>query len=504
MQEADTDQNGQIDFKEFMSVVLSDSEWTVEGEEYGAKKKKDQSGEEQDEASREASREASESEEGEDAAEELKPPSELYPAAAACGAPEMAANGTPICNGDVVHIVSLSGSNEGRAVLSSMNKGDGLSFGSIDRMDLGWVLEMDENNPAIPFVDSAWPPITVFLRACGSDTYLLSDIPEGGMMAVGDRTHPSSAWQISLCGEDDGADDGATTGPICSGAQITIRPLAQSSDNKYRDERLLSNGEEGSEFRFGTPTSNKDNRWKLLKINNYDDDIGAVKNGSCIHLGSVTQPGTVLLSNMSWESAPSWATPDQRQDTLGWRIRAIGLPNNGGRLVNNANTWTEEPRGRLINEGNTEQRMSNLRQYNDTPDSNNNSQSDNLKNINVLTIRYGMQVTLECCAFCSDAKGNGTFFGSDMEIGKFEAVMDPRKVPHTGWFIQGGKEGSAVHIGDAILLQQAFQLEREYLHSINKDGVFHFGGNAPELGWRVGSVGKNNGWPELEPAPSGN
>merc|ERR1712166_229980 len=43
MQEADTDQNGKIDFKEFMCVVLSDSEWTVDGEEYGAKKKKDQS-----------------------------------------------------------------------------------------------------------------------------------------------------------------------------------------------------------------------------------------------------------------------------------------------------------------------------------------------------------------------------------------------------------------------------------------------------------------------------
>merc|ERR1712166_589484 len=43
MQEADTDQNGKIDFKEFMCVVLSDSEWTVDGQEYGAKKKKDQS-----------------------------------------------------------------------------------------------------------------------------------------------------------------------------------------------------------------------------------------------------------------------------------------------------------------------------------------------------------------------------------------------------------------------------------------------------------------------------
>merc|ERR1740115_396561 len=43
MQEADTDQNGKIDFKEFMCVVLSDSEWTVEGQEYGAKKKKAQS-----------------------------------------------------------------------------------------------------------------------------------------------------------------------------------------------------------------------------------------------------------------------------------------------------------------------------------------------------------------------------------------------------------------------------------------------------------------------------
>merc|ERR1712086_675154 len=43
MEEADTDQNGQIDFNEFMCVVLSDSEWTADGQEYGAKKKKNQS-----------------------------------------------------------------------------------------------------------------------------------------------------------------------------------------------------------------------------------------------------------------------------------------------------------------------------------------------------------------------------------------------------------------------------------------------------------------------------
>merc|ERR1712166_1196337 len=49
MQEADTDQNGKIDFKEFMCVVLSDSEWTVEGQEYGAKKKKAQSEPEEEE-----------------------------------------------------------------------------------------------------------------------------------------------------------------------------------------------------------------------------------------------------------------------------------------------------------------------------------------------------------------------------------------------------------------------------------------------------------------------
>jgi len=366
----------------------------------------------------------------------------------------------------VVHIVSLSGSNEGNAVLSSMSKGDGLSFGSIDRMDLGWVLEVadkhiDGNNPLIPFVDKGcYGSTTVFLRACGSDTYLLSDIPEGGMMATGDRTLPPRGegdpanWQISLCGEDDGAEDDITKGPFCSGAQITIRALAQASDNNYRDERLLSDGEEGGPFRFGGPTSSQDNRWKLLKINNYADEIGAVKNLSCIHLGSVAQPGTVLLSDMGHESAPSWGGPDQRQDTLGWRIRAIGTNDRGDNQV--------------------------------------------YKNINVLTIRYGMRVTLESCA-C----GGGMFFGSDMEIGKFKNVMDPQMVFRTGWFIQGGKEGAAVHIGDAILLQQATVNGNEYLHSIDKDGVFHFGGDAPELGWRVGSVGKDNGWaaPDLTKWP---
>ena len=69
MQEADTDQNGKIDFKEFMCVVLSDSEWTVEGEEYGAKKKKkDQSepGEEEQEEEKEEDQEEEEEEQEED------------------------------------------------------------------------------------------------------------------------------------------------------------------------------------------------------------------------------------------------------------------------------------------------------------------------------------------------------------------------------------------------------------------------------------------------------
>merc|ERR1712086_649173 len=68
MQEADTDQNGKIDFKEFMCVVLSDSEWTVEGEEYGAqKKKKDQS--EREEAQEEQEHVEAEEEQEDDEAE---------------------------------------------------------------------------------------------------------------------------------------------------------------------------------------------------------------------------------------------------------------------------------------------------------------------------------------------------------------------------------------------------------------------------------------------------
>ena len=66
MREADTDQNGKIDFKEFMCVMLSDSEWTVEGEEYGAKKKKKDQSEPEEEQEEQEDDEAEEA--GENAA----------------------------------------------------------------------------------------------------------------------------------------------------------------------------------------------------------------------------------------------------------------------------------------------------------------------------------------------------------------------------------------------------------------------------------------------------
>jgi len=71
MQEADTDQNGQIDFKEFMCVVLSDSEWTVEGQEYGAKtKKKAQPEEEKEEQEADEAEEEQEDDEAEEEQED--------------------------------------------------------------------------------------------------------------------------------------------------------------------------------------------------------------------------------------------------------------------------------------------------------------------------------------------------------------------------------------------------------------------------------------------------
>ena len=71
MQEADTDQNGQIDFQEFMCVVLSDSEWTVEGKEYGAKtKKKAQPEEEKEEQEADEAEEEQEADEAEEEQED--------------------------------------------------------------------------------------------------------------------------------------------------------------------------------------------------------------------------------------------------------------------------------------------------------------------------------------------------------------------------------------------------------------------------------------------------
>jgi len=217
-----------------------------------------------------------------------------------------------IKNGDAVHLVSVSGSNEGKALHSNMAEGDGLSFGSLEHEELGWVLDMDRTSrrKAIRASD------VVHLRPCGygdgmsADYFFHSNAPEGGMMSGGGR-NPDVAWWIE--GENKHIRDGDV---------VAFHAIADAHDESDRGPYMHSNGEEGGGFSFGG--DDLAYGWQLCKIDGWDTSRGGkkVKNGSYIHLESVDGPnaGSVLHSNMEEGSMLSFGSHEHSE--LGWRIIA--------------------------------------------------------------------------------------------------------------------------------------------------------------------------------------
>merc|ERR1712199_147484 len=184
-------------------------------------------------------------------------------------------------NGDAVHLISVSGSQEGNALHSNMAEGAGLSFGSTDRSDLGWVLDMDRTSKRKKIRSSD----VIHLRPCGwgdgcsDDYYFHSNATEGGMMSGGGRD-ADYAWYIE--------------------------------------------GEKGGCFSFGADAY--EYGWRLERIDDFSTskcgDGKKVKNCSYIHLRSCSgsQEGNVLHSNMEEGAMMSYGGDDHGE--LGWRIIA--------------------------------------------------------------------------------------------------------------------------------------------------------------------------------------
>jgi len=214
-----------------------------------------------------------------------------------------------------VHLVSVSGSQAGNALHSNMAEGAGLSFGSLERSDLGWVLDLDRTRKrkAIRCRD------VVHLRPCGwgdgssDDFYFHSNAPEGAMFSGGGRS-AEHAWNIE--GEFKHLRDGDT---------VTMHAISEAHDGSERGPYMHSNGEEGGGFSFG------DDRlefgWQLVKIDDFSTSKAGggkkVKNGSYIHLRSVSgdNEGKVLHSNMEEGAMLSFGSADHGE--LGWRILAV-------------------------------------------------------------------------------------------------------------------------------------------------------------------------------------
>merc|ERR1712072_342149 len=197
-----------------------------------------------------------------------------------------------IKNGDAVHLVSVSGPNEGCALHSNMEEGAGLSFGSTEHIDLGWVLDMDRTHKSKAIRGGD----VVHLRPCGwgdgcsDDFYFHSNCPEGGMMSGGSR-NADCAWWIE--GESKHVRDGDT---------VMLHAIADAHDESDRGPYMHSNGEEGGGFSFGGDSM--EYGWQICKIDDWSTskcgEGKKVKNGAYVHLRSVSGSceGNVLHSNM--------------------------------------------------------------------------------------------------------------------------------------------------------------------------------------------------------------
>merc|ERR1712072_1292167 len=220
-----------------------------------------------------------------------------------------------IKNGDAVHLVSVSGSNEGKALHSNMEEGAGLSFGSTEHTHLGWIIDMERTHKrkAVRASD------VVHLRPCGwgdgcsDDFYFHSNCPEGGMMSGGSR-NADCAWWIE--GESKHVRDGDT---------VMLHAIADAHDESDRGPYMHSNGEEGGGFSFGGDTM--EHGWCLQKIDDWSTskcgEGKKVKNGAYVHLRSVDGPcvGNVLHSNMEEGAMLSYGSDEHGE--LGWRIIAV-------------------------------------------------------------------------------------------------------------------------------------------------------------------------------------
>merc|ERR1711907_523490 len=133
-----------------------------------------------------------------------------------------------------------------------MAEGAGLSFGSTDRCDLGWVLDMDRTSKRAKIRASD----VIHLRPCGwgdgccDDYYFHSNVPEGGMMSAGCRRE-DCAWYIE--GENKHIKDGDI---------VMLKCIADNPDRP--GPYMHSNGEEGGGFSFGGDAY--EHGWRLEKI----------------------------------------------------------------------------------------------------------------------------------------------------------------------------------------------------------------------------------------------
>merc|ERR1711881_518140 len=219
-----------------------------------------------------------------------------------------------IKNGDAVHLISVSGSQEGNCLHSNMAEGAGLSFGSTDRSDLGWVLDMERTHKRKNIRGGD----VIHLRPCGwgdgcsNDFYFHSNAPEGAMFSGGER-RADLAWYIE--GESRHIHDGDV---------VMMHAIGDAYDGSDRGPYMHSNGEEGGGFSFGGDAF--EYGWQIQKIDDFSTSkCGGgkkVKNGSYIHLRSTSGPqeGSVLHSNMAEGAMLSYGSTDHGE--LGWRVIA--------------------------------------------------------------------------------------------------------------------------------------------------------------------------------------
>jgi len=220
-----------------------------------------------------------------------------------------------IKNGDAVHLISVSGSQEGNCLHSNMAEGAGLSFGSTERSDLGWVLDMERTHKRKNIRGGD----VIHLRPCGwgdgcsNDFYFHSNALEGGMFSGGER-RADLAWYIE--GESRHIHDGDV---------VMMHAIGDAYDGSDRGPYMHSNGEEGGGFSFGGDAM--EYGWQIQKIDDFSTSkCGGgkkVKNGSYIHLRSTSGSceGQVLHSNMAEGAMLSYGSTDHGE--LGWRVIAV-------------------------------------------------------------------------------------------------------------------------------------------------------------------------------------